>query len=88
VALKKYNIFVKLAISTTQKQTSNMTPRQEIGLILNRLHPSDAIALIESIGKELRKKNSIRINRGIEPKSLLLDDRPDLEILKVKPYGK
>tara|TARA_R110000868_G_scaffold154729_1_gene380858 strand:- start:10048 stop:10245 length:198 start_codon:yes stop_codon:yes gene_type:complete len=65
-----------------------MTPRQEIGLILSRLHPSDAIALIESIGKELRKKNSVRINRGIEPKSLLLDDRPDLEILKVKPYGK
>lgn len=65
-----------------------MTPRQEIGLILSKLHPSDAIALIESIGKELRKKNSVRINKGIEPKSLLLDDRPDLEILKVKPYGK
>jgi hypothetical protein len=65
-----------------------MIPRQEIGVILSKLHPSDAIALIESIGKELRKKNSIRINRGIEPKSLLLDDRPDLEILKVKSYGK
>jgi len=65
-----------------------MTPRQEIGAILSRLHPSEAISLIESIGKELRKKNSIRINNGIEPKSLLLDDRPDLEILKLKPYGK
>jgi hypothetical protein len=65
-----------------------MTPRQEIGAILSRLHPSEAISLIESIGKELRKKNSIRINKGIEPKSLLLDDRPDLEILKLKPHGK
>lgn len=65
-----------------------MTPRQEIGAILSRLHPSEAISLIESIGKELRKKNSIRINNRIEPKSLLLDDRPDLEILKLKPYGK
>jgi len=65
-----------------------MTLRQEIGAILSRLHPSEAISLIESIGKELRKKNSIRINKGIEPKSLLLDDRPDLEILKLKPNGK
>lgn len=65
-----------------------MTPRQEIGAILSRMHPSEAISLIESIGKELRKKNSIRINNRIEPKSLLLDDRPDLEILKLKPYGK
>jgi hypothetical protein len=65
-----------------------MTQRQKIGAILSELHPSEAIALIESIGKELRRKNSVRINKGIEPKSLLLDDRPDLEILKVKPYGK
>lgn len=63
-----------------------MTPRQEIGAILSKLHPSEAISLIESIGKELRRKNSVRINKGIEPKSLLLDDRPDLEILKTKSY--
>jgi len=63
-----------------------MTPRQEIGVILGKMHPSEAISLIESIGKELRKKNSIRINNGVEPKSLLLDDRPDLEILKVKRH--
>jgi len=60
-----------------------MTQRKEINNILSQLHPSEAIALIESIGKELRRKNSIRINKGIEHKSLLLD-RPDLEILKEK----
>jgi hypothetical protein len=38
--------------------------------------------LIESIGKELRRKNSIRINSG--DKSLLDLDRPDLETLKSK----
>lgn len=59
-----------------------MTPRAKIGLILSELHPSEAIALIESIGKELRRKNSIRINNRIEPKSLTLDERPDLESLK------
>ena len=65
-----------------------MTPRQEIRAVLGRLHPSDAIALIESIGKELRQKNSIRINNGIEHKSLILDDRPDLETLKIKQNGR
>jgi len=61
-----------------------MTIRNEIKTILASLHPSEAIALIESIGKELRQKNSIRINKGIEHKSLHLDDRPDLVILKTK----
>jgi len=45
-----------------------MTPKQEIRAMLGKLHPSDAIALIESLGKELRQKNSIRINNGIEYK--------------------
>jgi len=79
-------MFVEPATNTIQKQTNKMTARQEIGAILSRLHPSEAIAVIESIGKELRRKNSVRINKGIEPKSLLLDDRPDLEILKVKSH--
>jgi len=61
-----------------------MTIRSEIRAILATLHPSEAIALIESIGKELRQKNSIRINKGIEHKSLHLDDRPDMVILKTK----
>lgn len=61
-----------------------MTPRSEIKAILATLHPSEAIALIESIGKELRQKNSIRISKSITHKSLILDDRPDLVILKTK----
>jgi hypothetical protein len=55
--------------------------RKEILDLLNKLHPSEAIQLIESIGKELRQKNSIRINNRIELKHLDLD-RPDLQILK------
>jgi hypothetical protein len=55
--------------------------RKEILNLLNKLHPSEAIQLIESIGKELRKKNSIRISNNIEHKHLDLD-RPDLQILK------
>jgi|APCry1669189034_1035192.scaffolds.fasta_scaffold57161_4 hypothetical protein len=56
--------------------------RQQIKKMLEQLHPSDAIQLIESIGKELRRKNSVRINSG--DKSLLDLDRPDLESLKSK----
>lgn len=55
--------------------------RQEILAILAKLHPSDAIALVESIGKELRQKNSIRINNNI-PVELIEMERPDLEKLK------
>ena len=56
--------------------------RQKIKKMLETLHPSDAIQLIESIGKELRRKNSVRINSG--DKSLLDLDRPDLDSLKSK----
>jgi len=49
--------------------------------ILKQLHPSDAIELIESIGKELRRKNSIRISKNI-PVNYIEMDRPDLENLK------
>ena len=61
-----------------------MTTRNQITELLNELHPSEAIAIIESIGKELRRKNSVRINKGIEHKSLDLGGRPDLETLKKK----
>lgn len=57
--------------------------RNEILNILSSLHPSDAIKLIESIGKELRQKNSIRINSKVEYKHLD-SDRPDLLTLKKK----
>jgi hypothetical protein len=61
-----------------------MTTKNQIIELLNELHPSEAIAMIESIGKELRRKNSIRINKGIEHKSLDLGGRPDFETLKKK----
>lgn len=57
--------------------------RDHILLSLNQLHPSEAISLIESIGKELRRKNSIRISKGSVGELLNLD-RPDLETLKYK----
>jgi hypothetical protein len=57
--------------------------RQEILHLLSNLHPSEAIQLVESIGKELRQKNSIRISNKIEYKHLDFD-RPDLQTLKKK----
>lgn len=58
----------------------------QIKAILATLHPSEAIELIESIGKEIRRKNSIRINSEIDYKSVHLidEDRPDLGYLKSK----
>lgn len=47
---------------------------------LKKLHPSEAIAIIESIGKELRKANSIRINNNQPVK--VESDRPDLMHMK------
>jgi hypothetical protein len=60
--------------------------RGQIKAILSSLHPSEAIGIIESIGKEIRRKNSIRINNRIDHKSVHLidDDRPDLGYLKSK----
>ena len=55
--------------------------KTQIKLILKDLNPSESIALIESIGKELRRKNSIRINSNNSFKNLDLD-RPDLYTLK------
>ena len=54
--------------------------KSQLKAILSQLHPSEAIAMIESIGKELRRKNSIRINNQ---KFKKLDmERPDLMQLK------
>jgi hypothetical protein len=55
--------------------------RKKIINQLKKLHPSDAIALTESIGKELRQLNSIRISAGI-PVKYIDSDRPDLELIK------
>jgi len=55
--------------------------RKKIMNLLKKMHPSDAIALTESIGKELRQMNSIRISAGI-PLKHIDSDRPDLELIK------
>jgi len=56
--------------------------KEQIKAILSQLHPSEAIALLESLGKELRKKNSIRIN-NININKIDME-RPDLLQLKSK----
>jgi hypothetical protein len=64
-----------------------MTKKNEIKAILNTMEINEAIELMESLGKELRRKNSIRINKkGF--KDLLEMERPDLEILKSKDESK
>ena len=57
--------------------------RSELVSILNQLHPSEAISLVESIGKELRKKNSIRIMSN-QPVKHIDSERPDLMTIKRK----
>lgn len=57
--------------------------RNQIKAILNEMNQSEAIELIESIGKEYRRKNSVRIN-SIAHRKLIDLDRPDLAILKAK----
>ena len=57
--------------------------RTELVSILNQLHPSEAISLVESIGKELRKKNSIRITSN-QPVKHIDMERPDLVTIKRK----
>lgn len=57
---------------------------QEIRALLSQLHTSDAIALIERIGKDLRRKNSIRLSKG-GIKNVIDAERPDL--IKLKENG-
>jgi hypothetical protein len=57
---------------------------KQIRAILSQLQPSDAITLLERIGKDLRRKNSIRISKaGI--KNVIDAERIDL--LKLKENG-
>jgi hypothetical protein len=51
--------------------------------ILEELNTSDAINLIEEIGTELRRNNSVRISKQL-PKKLINLERPDLITLKRK----
>ena len=55
--------------------------RESIKLQLDTLPMSERIAIVESLGKEYRRKNSVRINEkqmGRHTDS----DRPDLQIMK------
>ena len=54
---------------------------KQIRELLKQLHTSDAIALIERIGKDLRRKNSIRLSKG-GLKNVIDAERPDLIKLK------
>jgi hypothetical protein len=54
---------------------------KQIRAILSQLQPSDAITLLERIGKDLRRKNSIRISKG-GIKNVIDAERPDLVKLK------
>ena len=54
--------------------------RNQIIQLIKTMPINEAIALIESIGKELRRKNSMRINGG--NRELIEFDRPDLENMK------
>lgn len=57
--------------------------KEAIKSILSKMHPSKAIALIESIGKDLRRKNSLRISK-MTFKDFKELERPDLYNLKDK----
>jgi len=43
-----------------------MTKRELIMQVLSSMQPADAIKLVESIGKQIRRENSIRINTLVE----------------------
>jgi len=58
-----------------------MNPSKEIKAILSRLEPSEAISIVERIGKELRRANSIRLSKG-GIKNVIDAERPDLIKLK------
>lgn len=58
-----------------------MTERDEINKILNAMHPQAALDLINSIGKERRRKNCMRICAG-GMVNVIDAERPDLVKLK------
>ena len=54
--------------------------RIKIEKLIAKMAVSEAIALLESISKNLRRNNSIRINE--KQMGRRVDERPDEEILK------
>ena len=70
-------------LQVSYKSGKIMDLRLSIISTLDQLHPSDAIALVESIGKELRRKNSVRIMNN-QPIKHIDMERPDLDTIKRK----
>ncbi len=60
---KTQQMSINTALPTEPYFKQYLTPRQEIENVLDKLDPVEAIALIESIGKERRKKNSVLISK-------------------------
>lgn len=60
---------------------TSMTRRQRIEQALNGLNTTEKIAILESLCKQLRRENSIRMNATQMGRRTDMD-RPDLELLK------
>ena len=59
-----------------QKINTRMTKREKINEVLKGLTKVEQIALLESMSKEIRQKNSIRISKK-QFKDTRVDDRDD-----------
>jgi len=59
-----------------------MTKREKIAEVLKGLTKVEQIALLESMSKEIRQKNSIRISKKQFKDTRIDDERPDLLDMK------
>ncbi len=56
--------------------------KESIEKILNDVPPTEAIAILESLGKKFRRANSVRINNLQMGRLRIDNDRPDLQSMK------
>jgi hypothetical protein len=59
-----------------------MTPVEQIKFALKALPISEKINILESVSKQLRRENSVRINAKQMGRKVIDEDRPDLISLK------
>lgn len=59
-----------------------MTPIEQIKFALKALPISEKINILESVSKQLRRENSVRINAKQMGRKVIDEDRPDLISLK------
>ena len=59
-----------------------MTPQEQIKFALKNLPISEKISILESVSKQLRRENSVRINAKQMGRKVIDEDRPDLMSLK------